>query len=494
MAYNKEELLEKLSYLPTDTLDKLYKYSTNILIPEEDLLVDVTMQQMMQKAFELADQHFPEWTDRSVADFGRFLIELFAIFSEKDFYYINGYANENLLAKMSVYSDAFMRSVELGYYPNVCRSAKGFFKLGFSASPNAYTIPTGALIVDKLGTPYSFTNLQPIEVPANATEDFFITAELNEGKLITETFQFNGFSVYVAKSGIDTESLNTYIGDSSWTRVRTFGQSSNTSKHYVAIPEDDGSIRLFFGDTSYGKRPDINEGIKVTYLRCAGTASNNLVGNCGLNSYPSEISIISVELLEATTGGQDPDTLEDLKNNSRNYFFNNQTLNNQTVVLSWLLAQYEVKKAHVKIINNQVNFRIVPAITTQDEASILEVIRERMQPLVTGGYFVQKQPTTYIPINTVGLQAFFLEGFNSSINIEKLKGLISDYTNPYVLASYGRSFKKSELEILLKSKVEGLQNIIFTDINGALNDINVAPEQILKKVPDLGISIVAYEV
>lgn len=493
MAYNKEELLEKLSYLSVDKLEKLYAYSQNIIIPEEDILVNVTMQQIMQKSFSLADIHFPEWTDRSVSDFGRFLIELFALFSEKDFYYINGYANENLLAKMSVYSDAFMRAVELGYYPNVCRASKGSFKLGFQANTNGYVIPRGAMIIDVDGVPYSFVNLVPIDVPASATESF-VTVELYEGKIITESYQFNGFSVYVSKSGIDTESLVLTIGDSIWTRVRTFGQSSNTSKHYVAIPEDDGSIRIFFGDNDYGKRPEHNENISVSYLRNSGTLANGVTGFATLNSFPTEVQMTTVTLLDTTNGGQDPDTLSDLKNKSRNYFFNNQTLNNQTVVKSWLLSQYEVKKAHVKIVNNQVNFRIVPAISTQTEAQILDNISERMQPLVTGGYFVQKQPTEYVPINSIGVQLFFLQGFNTPINTEKARNLIEDYTNPYTLANYGRGFKKSELEILLKSKVEGLQNVVYTGINNSLADITISALEILKKVPKENIDIITYEV
>lgn len=494
MAYTKEELLEKLSYLPTDTLDKLFNYSQNILIPEEDLLVDVTMQQMMQKSFELADTYFPEWTDRSIADFGRFLVELFAVFSEKDFYYINGYANENLLAKMSIYSDAFMRSVELGYYPNVCRSSKATFKLEFAASVAAFTLPRGSVIIDVVGTPYSFTNLLPIAVPASPTTNSFVTVELNEGKIITETFQFNGFSVYVSKSGIDTESLVTTIGEATWTRVRTFGQASATSKHYVAIPEDDGSIRVFFGDEGYGKRPEPNEGITISYLRCAGTLADGLSGSATINSYPNEVDMMSVALLGSTTSGQDPDTLADLKNKARNYFFNNQTLNNQFVVKSWLLSQYEVKKAYVKIVNNQVYFKVVPAITTSTEATIIALLGERMQPIITGGYFAQPEVTDYVPVNTVELQVFFLQGFNTSINVEKVRNLVSDYTNPYTLSNYGRGFNKSELEILLKSKVEGLQNVIFISINGSLADVPVAANQILRKVPDTGITVIPYEV
>jgi hypothetical protein len=66
----KEQLLEQLSYKDKDTLDKLLFYADNILIPEEDLLVNATMKQMMD-AFSLADTIFLTG-QIEVFDFGRF--------------------------------------------------------------------------------------------------------------------------------------------------------------------------------------------------------------------------------------------------------------------------------------------------------------------------------------------------------------------------------------------------------------------------------------
>ena len=105
MSYTKKELLAYFSELDVPTLEKLRRYSSLLIIPEEDLLVNATMSQMVDKAHELADILFPEWTDRGKSDFGEFLIELFALFSEKNFWYINAFANESLLQKMRSYSN-----------------------------------------------------------------------------------------------------------------------------------------------------------------------------------------------------------------------------------------------------------------------------------------------------------------------------------------------------------------------------------------------------
>ena len=77
----KQSLINNLSKYDVDTLSKLLKYADLILIPDEDLASNVTMQQLVDKAHNLADIYFPEWTDRSKSDFGEFLVELFALFS-----------------------------------------------------------------------------------------------------------------------------------------------------------------------------------------------------------------------------------------------------------------------------------------------------------------------------------------------------------------------------------------------------------------------------
>ena len=75
MATSKEQLLQYFRGLDISTLEKLQKYSKMLIIPDEDLLVNATMSQMVEKAHSLADSLFPEWTDRSKSDFGEFLVE-----------------------------------------------------------------------------------------------------------------------------------------------------------------------------------------------------------------------------------------------------------------------------------------------------------------------------------------------------------------------------------------------------------------------------------
>lgn len=490
----KEELIEKLGYLNEDKLEKLLSYAENIMIPDENILMDVTMVQLVEKGFSLADTYFPQWTDRGIADFGRFLLELFAIFSEKDFYYINAYANENLLSKMNIYSDAFMRVVEMGYYPSVSSSSRASFSFTFESSENSHLIPRGGLIAQVKDTDYSYTNLFPLEVPSSIGTSS-VAVELNEGKIIKESFQFNGFSIYLSKNNIDTETLIVTIDELEWSRVRTFGRSIANSNHYIAIPEDDGSIRIYFGNNEYGKRPDLNQNISVNYLQCNTDKSNGIQGDCTVSKFPSERRAINVTILGATSGGSNPDTLGDLKNKGRNFFTTQFTLNNAFAVNDWLNSQYDVKKAYVKIINNNVKFKVVSALTDgTTEQTVLSNLAERMSPIINGGYYPQPELTTYVNISSFNAQIYMLKGYDLNLAEQRVASIVSDYTNPYILADYGVSFIKQDLTILLKSRVPGLQNIIYTDINGAIDDIILSNDQVMGKIPFDNLIIDTFEV
>ena len=53
---NKEQLVQYFSGLDLSTLQKLHKYSKLLIIPDEDLLTNVTMTQMVEKAHNGSDE------------------------------------------------------------------------------------------------------------------------------------------------------------------------------------------------------------------------------------------------------------------------------------------------------------------------------------------------------------------------------------------------------------------------------------------------------
>lgn len=191
---------------------------------------------MVDKAHLLADSLFPEWTDRSKSDFGEFLVELFALFSEKDFWYINAFANESILRKAHSYSNVFAQVSALGYTPTLCKGATATFSLTFAAG-NAATYKRGDLTVMVGDIP--FTNDEDFNVPAEETT---LTLLLHAGTFTSEDITFNGNNIFIRQKNIDVDSVFVQINNVEYTRVGTFGESDSDSTHFMVLPEEDGSV------------------------------------------------------------------------------------------------------------------------------------------------------------------------------------------------------------------------------------------------------------
>ena len=58
MATTKEQLLQYFRDLDVSTLEKLQKYSKLLIIPDEDLLVNATMSQMVERLIVLQTLFF----------------------------------------------------------------------------------------------------------------------------------------------------------------------------------------------------------------------------------------------------------------------------------------------------------------------------------------------------------------------------------------------------------------------------------------------------
>lgn len=160
----KQQLIDALSKLDIPLLQRLYNLSSYIVIPEEDQLINVTFEQIVDKAHTLANTHFPEWTDRSKADFGEFLVELFALFSEQRFWYINAFANEGFVQSSSTFINTYMHALRLGYLPNVLTSAYATFQTTFALGLQKTFLP-GELILQVGPDGLKFSNRDTINLP-----------------------------------------------------------------------------------------------------------------------------------------------------------------------------------------------------------------------------------------------------------------------------------------------------------------------------------------
>lgn len=485
---SKQQLLDNLGTLDRVKLDKLWSYADLLLIPEEDLLINVTMKQTLDKVFALADVHFPEWTDRSHADFGRFLAELFCLFSEKDFWYVNSFANEAFLHKMRIYGNAYYRSLELGYQPILYASAKCQISLTFSAGSNLNIKPGDVKIkINDL----TLSNTQSFTVDAVGTQ--VVVTEFAVGSYQTKTTEYNGRSVVLPDNGIDLTSVSVKINSVAWNRVLSFSASSPTDKVFFALPDENAAATVLFGDGVFGAKPNVGDSI-VTLYRVGGGAMADISSSTPtVQESPTGRTITAVSQTTTLTGGADQEPLSRIKANAPVYFRTGGRITNESDGIAVLQMQPEVKKAQCILWATTLQFYVIPSAGGVASPALLSTLENRLRKQVLMGFTFSGVSTTYISLSPMKVTAYITPGYQLEDVCSQIASLIQSYTDPESEAVYGRYFKFGLFTGHLVSNISGLENVVVDEVNGnpasgySGAQIILAPSEITDKV-DIGTS------
>lgn len=506
MAETKASLLAYMSALDIATLEKLKKYSEYLIIPDESLLTSVTMQQMLTEAHTLADSLFPEWTDRSKSDFGEFLVELFSLFSEKDFWYINAFANESILRKMRSYSNAFSKASSLGYYPKLCKGSSAQFNVTFAAG-EAITYGRGELVIN-VGS-LTFSNDAEFTLATSASP-ISQTLTLQEGKQVSEDITYNGHNIFIKKEKVDIDSIKVIINNIEYTQVRNFGNSLASSTHFLVLPEEDGSCAIYFGSGGYGVQPAIGTTIYVEYRTCDGSEGNitlttEVQETVSISDSIGEREATAALLTSNATGGIDAETLTSIKEHASSVSTTLKAAFNEASAEEILNTYPFIKKSNITVLGKEVYYQAIPTSGNQqlstDEAN--QLVQE-FEPCLMLGYIGVATANTYRDfITTAGeetrpegstltgskviLNVIVSAGTNVTTVEVALRQILADMTDPLVDAEYGGSFVKNTVESLMRSRVSGVQSVAyyvkFSDNSTVvIEDFQIGAREIFSKI------------
>ena len=476
MATTKEQLLQYFQGLDVSLLEKLRKYSQLLIIPDEDLLVNATMSQMVDKAHSLADSLFPEWTDRSKSDFGEFLVELFSLFSEKDFWYINAFANEGILSKMRSYSNAFSKASSMGYQPKTCAGASCNFSIIFSAG-ETIKYERGDLVV-AVGD-LKFTNDEAFTVEKNSSPTTK-TISLQEGEQVAEDVTYNGYNVFIRRKNVDVNSISVAIDNISYERVPNFGNSLQESYHFMILPEEDGSCSIHFGSNGFGVQPAIGKTIRVEYRLCNGSDGNIEVSTASINDSLSDREATGATMLSSANGGTYAETFTSIKEKAPLYFKTKRAVINETIAEDVLNGFPFVHKSKVTLLGREVIYRIIPSSGDLEptESDILS-LQENFDPYIMAGYSSSYAENIYRDLlgslgasaSKIILDVIILAGYSSDSIENSIRQIMNDLTNPLIKANYGGSFNKTDTDLLIRSSVPGVQSVSFKVLIGSEEQI-----------------------
>ncbi len=483
----KPQILDALSKMPVSKLAKLYKYTQLLLIPEDDLLLNVNMTAMRDKAYALADQYFPEWTDRTSSDFGNLLVELIALFSEKDFWYVNAFAAESIFSKTTVYSDLFSKSVTMGYSPVLCRGSRLSVSVFFEAGDETEYLP-GSLIFQVPNTNAYYTNPFKVTVPFSVSP-YLALLEMVEGTYMESAETFNGHRLLVLQEKVDVTTTTLNQGAITWERVNLFGLSGD-QEHFVVLPEENGMASIFFGTDGFGKTPDFGTSFVVGFVKTSGADALTVTNAMDLLFSTSQVRGITGSAFIKWVAGNDPESMASIKNNAPLYFTSEKGVINRDTALEFLLAQPEIKRAYVNPVGNQLFFWALGADGLTLSNDMKAEISGRILPRLILGYDTTPMDTLFAtPIPSFTLNVYVLKGTDKLDAEASIKQLLIDWTDPLVLSNYGKGFNLFDVQQFIISAIEGVQNVVFAGVT----TIVVPSNDLIQKLELSDITTVFYE-
>jgi hypothetical protein len=301
---------------------------------------------LRQAMLDLASYRLPEWTDRSAADVGVLLVDLFAYMGDVISYYQDRIANESYL-DTAIERRSIMHMLRLiGYELAGPTAAAAELDLLFTApspgQPTTVVIPTGARFEAKpvagskdsppafehLGAPLTIDLAGDLVAPQAGMLRYqrlpvrhskTVSSEL----LGSSTGEPNQrFALAQSPVVIDTlvVTVDEGAGPVTWSRQASLAYhvsdtglvelSTETSRDYTVLTDETGASSVVFGDGEFGRRPPVGvSNIRASYS-VGGGASGNAAANMITTIRTAIPGLAGVTNPQPASGGTDAESVD----------------------------------------------------------------------------------------------------------------------------------------------------------------------------------------
>lgn len=456
-----QALLNEFNRFDDEMLQKLITIGDSILSPMDTELTSVDFASMVNEVFKpngLADRYYPEWTDRSKSDFGRFLVEIFALFSDKNFFYINHFHREGFVGVAELYRSVFHKALHQGFNPPSNVASTGDIELIFSAGNDEF-VPRGAIALGIQDLPDLVYINKPFTIPAS-TIDQNITVEFMHGKLRRDQIFFDGYSIIIDTPNIVDKSIQITIDNDVWTETDNFLTGDSSTKHFMVFFDETGRAEIMFAKDNLGAVPDENQVVVVEYVTGGGYAGDieDDTVNLVVNSQTTRNLLSYTQF--AMTGGNDLQPLEKLR----------QTVigkaRHQNRVVTPEDAQYFcneltfVEKCIADVFLNYCYVYVLPTGGGNISPAQINLVEQKLEPALLMGYNLTVASAIFVPI-TMSIDIYLTPTTVRSGASILAQQTIEEILNPLKKGEFGQGVKRSSVISKILQRVKGSQNVVF---------------------------------
>lgn len=262
------------------------------------------------------------------------LLDILAYNTHYNAYYLNMVANEAFLDTAILRDSAVSHAKTLGYTPYSTRTPVAtidFTVESNSSTSGTCTLPQGfSFLSNQIDSKaYNFVVLNDTTVTKSNTKYIFENLNLNEGQLITYSFNYdqgsNPKSVFeLPDIGIDTTTIQVTVtpnaansASSVYNKVTDVLDITSASEVFFLQESRGGLFEIYFGNDVVGKALPDGAIVSVTYLVTNGVLANkanNFVATASVtDSLGNSLSNFTITPKSGASGGADRESVDNIK-------------------------------------------------------------------------------------------------------------------------------------------------------------------------------------
>lgn len=276
------------------------------------------------------------------------LLDVLAYNTHYNALYTNLAVNESFLDSAVKRNSVVSKAFELGYLPKSSTSAKATVNVtvsGVSGSPGLLSLSANTPFTTTVnGTQYTFYNLAPSVAQNNGGTYKFSNVVLTEGIPLTQSYIVSDTTSYIiSNENCDISTLTVDVYDNPNTSEKT---KFNQVDDIIAVKVDEpvyfikeiegGKYEIQFGNGRIGRAVNNGNMIVMKYM-VSNRANANGARVFNTTTFGSSTNIVT---LTQSSGGDDAETIEDIKFNApRLYNANNRAVTSEDY-RSLLIAKF----------------------------------------------------------------------------------------------------------------------------------------------------------
>ncbi len=251
-------------------------------------------------------------------------------------FYVKMLLNESFVDSSQTKQALMSHAKRTGYVVKGFRSARSTVQYeinGVDKSVNTIKIPRGlvnrAVGASQAGT--NFVSLDDVVIKPDSKGNF-ISKEvvLYEGTIDTISYYATKNQEYFITDGkCDVDTITVYVKPSENSNIReVYTHADNivdikeNSKVFYLTTRSENKYEIVFGGDVYGKQPDTNSVVEISYVSCNGSQGNNIINfeaNLSRNATtkPTDINYytnsVLVKTIDQSSGGLDEESIDALR-------------------------------------------------------------------------------------------------------------------------------------------------------------------------------------